>query len=615
MSHIIDQIKTQCVQAIKALYHTDIEKDSIVWNATRKEFEGDFTVVVFPFAKAARKRPEQIGEELGQWMVDKVEQVHSFNVIKGFLNLRLTDAYWFGYLKGLLAKENLIQLPPSGQKVLVEFSSPNTNKPLHLGHIRNILLGWSCANILKAAGDEVVRTQIVNDRGIAICKSMVAWQRFGKGETPENTGIKGDHLVGKYYVAFEQTFQQEYKKWQAGKAGQNVCHSQKKEDQSEEAFFKSYKNHYFNDFSELGNEAKDMLLKWEANDPATRQLWNMMNSWVYQGFEETYQKLGVQFDQLYYESETYLLGKQWIEKGLEEGAFYQKEDGSVWVDLESAGLDQKIVLRSDGTSLYMTQDIGTAQLRYEDHQLDKMIYVVADEQNYHFQVLFEIMKRFGVPYANGLYHLSYGMVDLPSGRMKSREGTVVDADDLIADVIAEARNSAVERGEIGDADDQEDNLRKIGLAALKYFIIKVNPRKRMVFDPKESVDLQGQTGPYIQYSYVRIQGLLRKAAQEGFDWEMSENPAMLQPQEKELIRQLYDFPACLQQAAKELDPSHVAQYCYNLAKAYHKLWHDLPMLNAESEVQRNFRLRLSQIVGRMLAGATDLLGIEMPERM
>ena len=617
MTYLIDHIKDKVVLGIKAIYNADIDKDSIIWNATRKEFEGDFTIVVFPFTKIARKKPEQIGEELGPWLVEQLDEVESYNVIKGFLNLSLTDAYWFDYLKELMAADQLVQLPPTGKKVMVEYSSPNTNKPLHLGHIRNILLGWSCSKILKAAGDEVIRMQIVNDRGIAICKSMLAWQRFGNGETPENSGTKGDHLVGKYYVAFEKAFQEEYKIWQESAEGKTVLEANKKKEQSADAFFKSFKNKYFNDYSEIGNAAKDMLLKWEADDPRIRQLWTMMNSWVYQGFDETYKMLGVEFDKLYFESETYLLGKQWVEQGLEDGAFYKKEDGSVWVDLESAGLDQKILLRSDGTSVYITQDIGTAQLRYEDYQLDKMVYVVADEQNYHFQVLFEIMKRFGVPYADGLFHLAYGMVDLPSGRMKSREGTVVDADDLIADVIEEARKSAAERAEMDTRDTakQKENLRKIGLAALKYFIIKVNPRKRMVFDPKESVDLQGQTGPYIQYSYVRIQGALRRAEQEGIAYDNTNQPAGLLPQEKELIKLLHDFPGILQQAAKDLDPSLIAQYCYNLAKAYHKLWHDLSLFSAESDQHRDFRLRLSKAVGEMLKTATDLLGIEMPDRM
>ena len=501
MINIVQHLEMGVLEGVQQLYDASVDSKQVNISGTRKEFDGDYTVVVFPFTRAARKKPEVIGQELGEYLVANSEHITDFNVIKGFLNLSISDTYWKGFLEGMYENADYGKHAPTGKKAMVEFSSPNTNKPLHLGHIRNILLGWSTAKILEAAGNEVYKVQIINDRGIAICKSMLAWQKFGDGATPESLGKKSDHFVGHFYVLFEQKFKAEYADWQASDKGKAVFKELKKDGQDEAAFFKGYKNKYFNEYSALGKEARDMLLEWEAKEESVIALWKKMNGWVYAGFEETYDKLGVNFDKLYYESNTYLLGKDIVEQGLQNKAFYQKDDGSVWADLEDAKLDHKIVLRSDGTSVYMTQDLGTAQLRYKDFGVEKMIYVVADEQNYHFQVLFEILKRLGEPYADGLHHLSYGMVDLPSGKMKSREGTVVDADDLVAEVIKEAKNGTAERGDIDafSATEQAEIIRKIGMAALKYFIVKVNPKRRMIFDPKESVDMQGDTGPYIQY--------------------------------------------------------------------------------------------------------------------
>ena len=613
--NILDIIQDGVAKGVKELYDHDIDPSSVNLSGTRKEFEGDYTVVVFPFTKAAKKKPDVIGEELGNYLTQNIGQLVRFNVIKGFLNLVVSDDYWTDFLQDIAQQEQYGQHQPNGKKVMVEFSSPNTNKPLHLGHIRNILLGWSTSRILEAAGYEVVRVQIVNDRGIAICKSMLAWQKFGEGATPESMGKKSDHFVGHFYVLFEQKFKEEYTAWQASEEGQKVFAEKQKKDQDQTAFFKAYKNTYFNEYSALGQEAKSMLLQWEAGDEATIALWKKMNNWVYQGFDVTYQNLGVHFDKLYYESNTYLLGKETVLNGLENSTFYKKEDGSVWIDLEDAKLDHKLVLRSDGTSVYMTQDIGTAQLRYQDYGVDKMVYVVADEQDYHFKVLFEILKRLGEPYADGLHHLSYGMVDLPSGKMKSREGTVVDADDLMAEVKEEARMNSGERGTIIDLpkEEQDDIIRKIGLAALKYFIVRVNPQKRMTFDPKESVDMQGQTGPYIQNAFVRIQSVLRKAGE--IDFAKAKDYTTLQPQEKDILLQLFDFPNIIEQAANDYDPSHVGAYCYNLAKLYHKFWHDLPMLKAETEAAKVFRLMLSTQLAKTLQFGMDLLGIEMPHKM
>ena len=617
---ITDLIKEGTAAAVKELYNHDIDASKVTMNVTRKEFEGDYSVVVFPFTKSAKKKPEQIGEDVGKYLVEKYDDLTDFNVIKGFLNLQVRDAYWNQYLEDTIQNNGIGKLPRNGKKIMIEFSSPNTNKPLHLGHIRNILLGWSAYKLYDALGYDVIRTQIVNDRGIAICKSMLAWQLYGKGATPESTGQKSDHFVGHWYVEFETHFQAEYKAWQKSIDGQYLYSTEKKVDkegveESEAAFFKKYKNKYFNNNSALGAAAKELLLKWEANDSEARGLWKKMNDWVYEGFEVTYKNLGVEFDKLYFESDTYLLGKTTVDEGLKNNIFYKKEDGSVWIDLEDAKLDHKLVLRSDGTSVYMTQDLGTAQVRYEEHGTDRMVYVVADEQDYHFKVLFEIMKRLGAPYAAGMHHLSYGMIDLTTGRMKSREGTIVDADDLMKTVISEARNNAEERGELDDlsAEQRENIYRQIGMAALKYFIIKVNAKKRMVFNPAESVDVQGDTGPYIQYTVVRTKAVERKAGDT--DTSISVNYKNLNNQERAIIGQIYRLNDTVAAAAENFDPSILASYCYDLAKAYHKFYHDHSILKAESPEAKAFRLKLNKAIGKTLTFAMGLLGIEMPERM
>ncbi|MDF1696514.1 MAG: arginine--tRNA ligase [Saprospiraceae bacterium] len=612
---ILNEIQNGIKDALLSEYNHTIPVESVLISQTRKEFTGDYTIVVFPFVKALKSNPVEIGNTLGKYVVENNNSITDFNVVKGFLNFSLSPEYWKGQLAEISSNMDFGSHPKNGKKVMVEFSSPNTNKPLHLGHIRNILLGWSCSQILEKAGYEVIKTQIINDRGIAICKSMLAWQLYGNGDTPKSTNIKGDLFVGKYYVLFDQKLKEEYSEWQSSEKGKEVYASSHKENQSEENFFKAYKNTYFNQYSILGNKAKDMLLSWEAKDDTIRNLWMMMNSWVYDGFEETYKKLGVSFDKLYYESDTYLLGKKIVEQGLNSGTFYSEDDGSVWIDLEDAGMDKKLILRSDGTSVYITQDIGTAQVRNNDFGVDRMVYVVGDEQDYHFKVLFQIMKRLGEPYADDMHHLSYGMIDLPTGKMKSREGTVVDADDLVKEVIEEARNSSAERGEIGEMDkvEQEDILRKIGLAALKFMIIKIQPKKRMIFDPKESVDMQGQTGPYVQYAYVRIKAVLRKYNQN----EVGSYEAYTKPNEFEmaLLKEIVEYPSLIKDAAENLDPSSIANYSYNLAKTYHRFFHEVRILNAESEPAKAFRLELSKVVARVMQGCMELLGIEMPEKM
>ena len=615
MANIIQLIQEKVSEAVQALYQTEFAATNVPVNTTRKEFEGDYTVVVFPFTKAARKGPEAIAQEIGEYVQENLAEVERFNVVKGFLNLVVNDDYWKNFLLDIATEEEYGKQPANGQRVLVEFSSPNTNKPLHLGHIRNILLGWSTAQIMEAVGYDVKKIQIINDRGIAICKSMVAWQKYGKETTPITTTTKPDHFVGKFYVLFEQHFQEEYKEWQASAEGQAVYEDKKKPVEEVSAFFKRFKNLYFNNYSELGKEARDLLLAWEAGDEQAVALWKKMNNWVYAGFDITYEQLGVNFDKLYYESETYLLGKELVDMGLEKGVFYTCDDGSIEADLSDAKLDKKKILRSDGTSLYVTQDLGTAHQRYEDFGAEKMVYVVADEQNYHFQVLFELLKRLEEPYADGLYHLAYGMVDLPSGKMKSREGTVVDADDLIAEVVEEVRANSEERDTLNDLSEKEreEIMHQVGLAALKFFITKVHPKKRMTFDPKESVDLQGQTGPYIQNAYVRIQSVLRK-------WDGAANSqasaySSLEAEEKGLIQLLFGFPAILQEAAKDYDPSTLAQYAYSVAKSYHKFYHDHSILNADTDAARDFRLALSEAVANSLKFSMKLLGIEMPSRM
>jgi len=614
---IIEVIQDAVAAAVYSLYGEKVSAESVLINETRKEFEGDFTVVVFPYSKIARKAPPQIGQDIGAFVQEKLDVVKGFNVIKGFLNLEFSDEFWSEFLLQNVDNQQFGKQLNNGKKVLVEFSSPNTNKPLHLGHVRNILLGWSCSKILEAAGYEVVKVQIVNDRGIAICKSMLAWEQWANGATPESTGIKSDHFVGDYYVEFEKQFRVEYEAWQQTESGKEVFQNEAEEKQESTAFFKSYKETYFNKYSKLGADARGMLLKWESGDDETIVLWKKMNNWVYNGFDATYEKMGVSFDKLYYESETYLLGKGLVERGLKEGIFYTKEDGSIWIDLTDSGYDHKVVIRSDGTSLYVTQDLGTAHLRYEDFGVERMVYVVADEQNYHFEVLFETLKRLKEPYAEGLYHLNYGMVDLPSGRMKSREGTVVDADDLIAEVIGEAQKAADERGELAgiSKDEQDEIIRKVALAALKYFIIKVTPRKRMTFNPEDSVDMQGQTGPYIQNAVVRVKSVLRKAQSDKIDLSLASDYSELKAQEKELLNGLYKFPAIVLEAAENYAPSDIANYCYDLAKDFHRFYHDVSILRAESDSAKAFRIQLSKMVAYVLETGMDLLGIEMPQRM
>lgn len=585
-------------------------------NETKKEFEGHTTFVVFPLVKQVGKAPEVIGETIGKWLMENSTVVASYNVVKGFLNISLKDSFWIEAFAKIQEETYFSQRKSTGEKVLVEYSSPNTNKPLHLGHIRNILLGWSVSKILQFEGNEVITTQVINDRGIAICKSMLAWKKWGNGATPASSGIKGDHFVGDYYVKFEQEFVKEYQVFAESEAGAKLFESQKKENQEQSEFFKAFKNKYFNEISPLGAEARQMLLDWEAGDENTIQLWKQMNGWVYDGFDKTYETLGVSFDSVYYESDTYLLGKKVVDEGLTKNVFYREPDSSVWINLEDAGMDKKIVLRSDGTSVYITQDIGTAKKRYEDFGAKKMIYTVADEQDYHFKVLFEIAKRLEEPYAEGLFHLSYGMVDLPTGRMKSREGTVVDADDLIAEVIKEAKENAGERGELAHMshEEQEDIFSKIGLGAIKFFIIKVQPQKRMIFDPKESVDMQGATGPYIQNAFVRIQSLFRKSETEQQTKVLS-FPETLNEGEKTLIQLLMTFPEVVAAAAKQYEPSGVANYAYALAKEFHKYYHETRILGAESETLKTFRLQLSKEVALALKTSLYLLGINMPDRM
>jgi arginyl-tRNA synthetase len=610
-------IKQVLEQEIQRIFNDKIQLENgaqfhLQLEETRKDFEGDFTLVVFPLVSLFKMKPEEIGQTVGNWLIENSNFFNSFNVVKGFLNLSINDDYWIQFLHEFSDLTNHLSFPSTGKTIMVEFSSPNTNKPLHLGHVRNMLLGNSIANILSTTGNHVIRTQIINDRGIAICKSMVAWKLFGHNSTPESDNIKGDHFVGKYYVLFETRFQEEYALWQSTLEALALQHQSEQESKS---FFKQFKNEYFNKYSTLGKQAKEMLLKWEQNDPDTLDLWKTMNGWVYEGFEKTYKDYGITFDSIYYESNTYLLGKEIIEKGLEEEYFYQKSDNSVWVDLESVGLDQKVLLRSDGTSVYITQDIGTAELRNKDYHPNSMIYVVADEQNYHFQVLFEILKLMNVPYAEGLHHLSYGMVELPEGRMKSREGTVVDADDLLLEVITEAENISNERGELETLTESSKNeiIRKIGIGALKYFMLKVQPKRKMVFDPKESVDMQGNTGPYIQNAYVRIQSIKRKYSEKISNFDS--NLIVLNESERELIKSLSQYRRSIIKASTDLDPSEIAAYCYSLAKTFHKFYHDCPILSAESSNTQYFRIQLATLTANTLEHGMSLLGIEMPEKM
>jgi arginyl-tRNA synthetase len=588
----MDFIIEGTLRAVKALYNTQLKETEIGLQETRKEFDGDVTVVTFPLTRISKKGPEQTGIEVGQYLADNVKHVSKFNVIKGFLNLSLTDSYLNHLYKEKISKEGFGLFPSNGKKVMVEYSSPNTNKPLHLGHVRNNLLGYSVAEILSANGYDVIKANLVNDRGIHICKSMLAWKKFGNGETPETSGLKGDHLVGKYYVIFDKEYKKQIEDLKA--AGQE-----------EEAAKKN---------APLIIEAQQMLQQWEAGDESVIDLWRTMNSWVYAGFDETYQKLGVDFKKYYYESDTYLLGKDIIDEGLEKGVFFRKEDNSVWIDLTADGLDEKLVLRGDGTSVYITQDLGTAQLKYNDFGVDQSLYVVGNEQDYHFKVLFLILDKLGKSWAKGLYHLSYGMVDLPSGKMKSREGTVVDADDLIGEMVETAKSRTEELGKVDGFSEAEKNelYRMIGLGALKYFLLKVEPKKRLLFDPNESIDFQGHTGPFIQYTHARIKSIISKAGAEKYEFADQTGFSVT---ERELILLLNRYPETISAAAKDYSPAQIANYIYELAKLYNKFYHEEPILKLEDEGLKNFRLSLSFTTGLIIKRGMRLLGIDVPERM
>lgn len=598
MNMSIDSIISQAVsRAVKELYGVDTAPEDIVPQTTKKEFEGNLTIVVFPWVKAARQSPEAVGTAIGGWLVENEPAVARFNVIKGFLNLVIEPRFWNQVLSHIAGTENYGIVPVTDESplVMVEYSSPNTNKPLHLGHVRNNLLGFSLAEILKACGNKVVKTNIVNDRGIHICKSMLAWQKWGNGVTPESCGKKGDHLIGDFYVAFDQHYKAE------------IADIMEKEGLSKEEAEKR---------SQLMQEARSMLVRWEDKDPEVRRIWEMMNSWVYAGFDQTYRRMGVDFDKIYYESDTYLEGKEKVLEGLEKGIMFRKDDGSVWADLTADGLDHKLLLRSDGTSVYMTQDIGTAKLRYQDFPIDKMIYVVGNEQNYHFQVLSILLDRLGFKWGKDLVHFSYGMVELPEGKMKSREGTVVDADDLMDDMVSTARTVSAELGKLDGLSPEEiDSISEtVGLGALKYFLLKVDPRKNMTFNPKESIDFNGNTGPFIQYTYARICSVLRKAADEGM--VISDYSAVV-PGEKEiaLIQALADFPATVQAAGQTYSPALIANYVYDLVKSYNQFYHDCSILKETDSAVRSLRLELSRQTARVIKSGMNLLGINVPERM
>jgi arginyl-tRNA synthetase len=584
-------------KAVSALYHQEVSSDAFQIQKTRPEFDGDFTVVVFPLLRLSRKAPEATANELGDWLKENMEEIAGFNVIKGFLNLEITDTYWLSFFHSAAVDEKFGFKPEKDEPpVVIEYSSPNTNKPLHLGHVRNNLLGWSVAEILKANGKKVYKVNLVNDRGIHICKSMLAWLKWGEGKTPETTGMKGDKLVGDFYVLFDK----EYKKQIANLVAQGM--------EEKEAAQKA----------PLIVEAKEMLVKWEAGDKEVRKLWKKMNDWVYAGFDVTYQRMGVDFDNIYYESNTYLLGKALVNEGLEKGIFYQKEDGSVWCDLSDEGLDEKLLLRADGTSVYMTQDLGTAQLRYDDYHPQKLMYVVGNEQNYHFEVLQKILKKLGKSWAEGIYHLSYGMVELPHGKMKSREGTVVDADDLMEEMALTARKTSEELGKFDDFTPEESKqlYEMIGMGALKYFILKVDPKKTMLFNPEESIDFNGNTGSFIQYTHARIRSVIRKARASGLSMEIAHSTSLsLEKKEKSLLRMLYDFPQAVSSAAAAYSPAQMANYSYELAKEYNQFYHDHSILKETDAAKRNFRLLLSDFTSQVLRSAMGLLGIQLPERM
>ena len=603
---IEDKLVASVISGLKALYSQEVPEKMVQIQKTKKEFEGHLTLVVFPFLKMSRKGPEQTAQEIGEYLKVNEPAVAAFNVIKGFLNLTIASATWIDLLNEIQADEQygLVKATETSPLVMIEYSSPNTNKPLHLGHVRNNLLGNALANIVAANGNKVVKTNIVNDRGIHIRKSMLAWKKYGNGETPETSGKKGDHLVGDYYVSFDKHYKAEVKELMTEFAAQGMSEDEAKA-KAEAA-------------SPLMQEAREMLVKWEAGDPEIRGLWEMMNNWVYAGFDETYRKMGVSFDKIYYESNTYLEGKEKVMEGLEKGFFFKKEDGSVWADLTAEGLDHKLLLRGDGTSVYMTQDIGTAKLRFADYPIDKMIYVVGNEQNYHFQVLSILLDKLGFEWGKSLVHFSYGMVELPEGKMKSREGTVVDADDLMEEMIATAKETSQELGKLDGLTQEEadDIARIVGLGALKYFILKVDARKNMTFNPKESIDFNGNTGPFIQYTYARIQSVLRKAAESGIVVP-GQIPAGIELSEKEegLIQMVADFAAVVKQAGEDYSPSIIANYTYDLVKEYNQFYHDFSILREENEAVKVFRIALSANVAKVVRLGMSLLGIEVPSRM
>ena len=596
-------ISCSVIEAVKSLYGQEVTPKMVQIQKTKQEFEGNLTLVVFPFVKISRKKPEDTAQEIGQYLQDKCSAVASFNVVKGFLNLVIAQSAWLQLLADIDAN------PKYGEKkaddnsplVMIEYSSPNTNKPLHLGHVRNNLLGWSLAKIMEANGNKVVKTNIVNDRGIHICKSMLAWLKYGNGETPETSGKKGDHLIGDYYVAFDKHYREQVKQLTAQYTSEGMGEEEAEKKAKEEA--------------PLIKEAHEMLVKWEQNDPEVRALWEKMNNWVYAGFDETYKALGVGFDKIYYESQTYLKGKAKVEEGLAKGLFERHDDNSVWADLTNEGLDQKLLLRSDGTSVYMTQDIGTAEMRFKDYPIDKMIYVVGNEQNYHFQVLSILLDRLGFKWGKELVHFSYGMVELPNGKMKSREGTVVDADDLIATMIADAKQTSEELGKFNDMTDEERSeiARIVGLGALKYFILKVDARKNMLFNPEESIDFNGNTGPFIQYTYARIRSIMRKAAE--LNVEGGDMSAELSQKEIDLIQKMSDYAGAVEQAGKDYSPSGIANYCYELTKEFNQFYHDYSILKEEDAQKRAVRLRIAANVAKIISNGMALLGIEVPERM
>ena len=582
-------------EAVRQLWGAEVDASLLQVQITRKEFDGDYTLVVFPLLKMSHLAPEATGNAIGQWMLDNVPEVGGYNTVKGFLNISLSNVYWNEVFAEAFRNEDFGQLSATGKTIMVEFSSPNTNKPLHLGHVRNNLLGWSVSRLLEANGHKVLKVNLVNDRGIHICKSMLAWLKTANGETPETSGKKGDHLVGDCYVAFNDIYKKE--------VGELVAGGMSKEEAEKNA--PSLK------------EAQEMLLKWEQGDPEVRALWEKMNSWVYDGFNKTYADLGISFDRIYYESQTYLLGKALVQKGLEMGVFERHEDGSVWCDLTADGLDQKLLLRSDGTSVYMTQDLGTAERRFEEYSLDELIYVVGNEQNYHFQVLKLILKKLGFDWSDNIYHLSYGMVELPEGKMKSREGTVVDADDLLEKMYNTAKETSLELGKLDDMSEaeQDELFRMLSLGALKYFIIKVDPRKTMLFDPKESIDFNGNTGPFIQYTHARIKSILRKAQAQGIDWTSVSENVELNPKEVRIIKILNNFPNKIAEAGEAHSPAIVANYAYELAKEFNQYYHDTPILREENKAVLAFRLQLIELIARVLTKAMDILGIKLPERM